>query len=274
MKALIGIAGIAALAALAVTPGYAADMSPPPPVYKAPPPPVSTWTGCYIDGGVGYGLWNQDHTTTTAFDTDTVTGLLTTVSQTDGGRGWLGRVGAGCDYQVAPRWVIGVLGSYDFMDLTGTNSPLEVDGAGFPVNAPEKENGAWYVGGRVGYLIAPSVLSYVSGGFTQTRFDAQTFQSNLGVPEAFGYPAQTYNGWFLGGGFETSLSDYIPGLPTGLYLRTEYRFSEYERIDLPEILLPSGVADGNVEHTRPTVQTVTTSLVWKLNWAAPVMANW
>ncbi len=271
--ALIGIAGIAAIATLVVTPGYAADMSPPPPpAYKAPLPPAPTWTGCYIDGGIGYGLWNQDHTTNTFIPT--LGAFTDTVSQTDGGRGWLGRVGTGCDYQVAPRWVIGVLGDYDFMDLTGTNSPLEVDGAGFPVNAPERESGAWYVGARVGYLVAPSVLSYASGGFTQTRFDAQTFQSNLGVPEGFGFPAQTYNGWFLGGGLETSLSDFIPGLPTGLYLRTEYRFSEYERVNLPEIFLASGVADGNVEHTRPTVQTVTTSVVWKFNWAAPAMAHW
>ncbi len=252
---------------------FAADMSPPPPAYKAPPPPAPSWTGCYIDGGVGYGLWNQDHTTTTTFFLPGPT-IATSISQTDGGRGWLGRVGAGCDYQVAPRWVIGVLGDYDFMDLTGTNSPLEVDGGGFPINAPERESGAWYVGARVGYLVAPSVLSYVSGGFTQTRFDGQALQSNLGVPEGFGFPAQTYNGWFLGGGFETSLSDFIPGLPTGLYLRTEYRFSEYDRVDLPEIFLASGVADGNVEHTRPTVQTVTTSVVWKFNWAAPAMAHW
>jgi outer membrane immunogenic protein len=265
MKTSIGLAGIAAIAALIAAPAYAADMSPPPPMLKAPPPPAPTWTGCYIDGGVGYGLWNQDHTTNTFFDT---IGFANTVSQTDGGRGWLGRVGAGCDYQVAPRWVIGVLGDYDFMDLTGTNSPLEVDGAGFPINAPEKESGAWYVGGRVGYLIAPSVLGYVDGGYTQTRFNAQTLQSNLGVPETFGYPAQTYNGWFLGGGYETSISDYIPGLPSGLYWRTEYRYSQYERTNLPEIFLASGLADGNFEHTRPSVQTVTSSLVWKWNWAA------
>jgi len=31
---------------------------------KAPPmapPPAPTWTGCYISGGIGYGMWNQDN---------------------------------------------------------------------------------------------------------------------------------------------------------------------------------------------------------------------
>ena len=35
-------------------------MPAPAPVYKAPPPPVYNWTGCYIGGGGGYGMWGQD----------------------------------------------------------------------------------------------------------------------------------------------------------------------------------------------------------------------
>ena len=46
----------------------AADLSAPAPnYYKAPPPPppVSTFTGCYIAGGGGYGFWTQDSFTRT-----------------------------------------------------------------------------------------------------------------------------------------------------------------------------------------------------------------
>src|SRR5215469_13712729 len=55
---------VASLAGLALTTGsaLAADLGQP--LYKAPPPPpapVTNWTGCYIDGGVGYGFWRQDH---------------------------------------------------------------------------------------------------------------------------------------------------------------------------------------------------------------------
>ena len=60
----------------------------------APPPPVLSWTGCYVDGGWGYGFWNQDHYVTNA-------GLgVTSVTTTDGGRGWMGKLGGGCDYEL------------------------------------------------------------------------------------------------------------------------------------------------------------------------------
>lgn len=233
------------------------------------PAPVVSWTGCYIDGGAGYGLWDQEHTTNTTFAG--VPGA--TIYQDDGGRGWVGRLGAGCDYQVAPRWVVGVLGDYDFMSLRGTNSPLEVIGLGAggtapfsPVSATEKETGAWYVGARVGYLVTPSILAYADAGYTQTRFAAQSETTNLGVPVGFGFAAQTYNGWFLGGGSETSLAGFIPGLPNGLFLRSEYRFSQYQKTTINELALATGTPDGNSESTRPYVQTVTTGLVYRFNW--------
>jgi outer membrane immunogenic protein len=231
---------------------------------KAPPPPAVTFTGCYLDAGGGYGLWNQEHSDSTTFAG--VPG--TTISQTDGGRGWLGRVGGGCDYQVSQSFVIGFLGDYDFMSLSGTNAPLEVTGGApfFPISATEKESAAWYVGGRLGYLITPSVLSFVDVGWTGTRFDAQSETTNSGAPIGFGYRNHNYSGWFLGGGTETSIAGFLPGLPNGLYWRSEYRFSQYNRSDLSEISLTTGVPDGNVEHTKPFVQTVTSSLVWRFNW--------
>jgi outer membrane immunogenic protein len=203
-----------------------------------------------------------------------------TISQTDGGNGWLGRFGGGCDYQLSNlnvfggRIVIGAFGDYDVMDLRGTNSPLEVNGAGFPISSTEKETGAWSGGARIGYLITPSVLTYFDGGYTGTRFASQSLTSNLGVPTGFGYPAHNYSGWFLGGGTETALADFVSALPASLFLRTEYRFSDYGRTNLAEIALATGLPDGNVEHTRPYVQTVTTSLVWRFNWLAPIMAKY
>src|SRR5262245_25292482 len=80
---------------------------------KAPPmtaaAPAMSWTGCYITGGVGYGMWNQD-------EVERAFGLAT-ASYTNGGRGWLGRVGGGCDYQFNPSFVIGAFGDYDFANL-------------------------------------------------------------------------------------------------------------------------------------------------------------
>ena len=133
MKRLIA-ASIASVV-LASSSAFAADMSMP---LKAPLPPAPTWTGCYLDGGVGYGMYNQDS------HSETFPGLVpigTTI--TNGGRGWLGRFGGCCDYQFGVtalgNFVIGAFGDYDFMDLQGTFG----DPSG-PVTGAEKESGAWY----------------------------------------------------------------------------------------------------------------------------------
>jgi outer membrane immunogenic protein len=259
------LAILSAFALAAPLTAQAADMP-----LKAPPPPapVVNWTGCYVDGGAGYGVMDNKHTTNTTFGG--VPG--TTIYQTDGADGWLGRVGVGCDYQVAPKWVIGALAQYDWMGIKGTNSPLEVFGLGaggtapfVPVSATTKESGAWYAGGRIGYLLTPSILTYADFGYTQTRMTAESLTTNLGAPVGFGYPATTYQGWFLGGGTETAISDWLPGLPSGLFLRTAYRFSAYRKA-VGEISTTTGLLDGNVENNRIYNQTVTTELVWRFNW--------
>jgi outer membrane immunogenic protein len=265
------------LGALAASSAMAADMSVKAPILKAPPPaPVYNWTGCYLDAGVGYGMWNQDHSTTTAFG-----GVpnIDTVETTGGGRGWLGRVGAGCDYQVSSSWVIGILGDYDFMNLRGSMDPLLVGGpgrGGFPLEADEKESSAWAVGARLGYLITPTVLTYVDGGWTQTRFDQMNLVTNLGVATTTAFPAHTYSGWFLGSGFEYAFT-WLP--INGLFIRTEYRYSTYRKDDLGAFNVTTGAPAGNaglgdVLHASKQVQTATTSLVWRFNWGGGGMSRY
>jgi outer membrane immunogenic protein len=250
---LLAFAGAALLPVSAL----AADMGPP--VYKSapplpPPPPVYNWTGCYVNGGAGYGLWNIDH-----FAEDNYGN--TTSTSTSGGRGWLGTVGGGCDYQFSSNWVVGAFGDYDFMDLHRNFQETYSGGIG-----DLKENSAWAVGARFGYLVTPNVFTYWNGGYTQTHFD----QVNLFDPDGDGTPygsiaSQTYHGWFLGGGTEIALSGLfgLP-LPTGLFWRSEYRFSSYSSANVAA-LNNAGVQVGT-ENMHPYVQTVTTSLVYRFNW--------
>ena len=59
VKALF-VGSVVALA-LAARSALAADLSlPVKPMSAPPPPPVANWTGCYVNGGGGYGMWNQD----------------------------------------------------------------------------------------------------------------------------------------------------------------------------------------------------------------------
>jgi hypothetical protein len=92
---------------------------------------------------------------------------------TNGGRGWLGRAGVGCDYQFAQWFVFGAFGDFDWMNLK-SNGAVTVDARDRAGLANEKESAAWYAGLRLGYLPYPNLLTFVSGGWTQTRFDQPT----------------------------------------------------------------------------------------------------
>ena len=89
-----------------------------------PPPPPPTFTGCWLSGGVGYGLWQQENTDFNTFGfIDRPVGVQLTGPVDTGGRGWLGRVGGGCDYQFSflgnQQWVIGGFTDYDWTNLHG-----------------------------------------------------------------------------------------------------------------------------------------------------------
>ena len=241
--------------ALALVSGsaLAADLS----ARGAPVPAAPSWTGCYIDGGVGYGMWNQDHYTETS---SLVAESTVTI---DGGRGWLGRVGAGCDYQLSPSIVVGAFGDYDWMGLSGTSN-LNLAGTTIGlsgVEGSEEETNAWSVGARAGYLITPRLLSYFVGGYAQTTFGQVNYNNGAtGAATGLSIPATTYKGWFIGGGTEYALTmAWVP--IQGLFWRNEYRFDSYSSRDIPLV-----GATGVSEHADKFVQTATTGIVWKFNF--------
>ena len=250
------LASLAGLA-LASGPALAADMA-----LKAPPPPPPPpgWTGCYVDAGVGYGLWNQDHFTET--DPGRVPESSTT---TTGGRGWLGRIGAGCDIQFPVgglgNWVVGLLGDYDFSNIHGTFQDSFIGFGG-----DEKLTHQWHAGARLGYVVVPQLLTYVSGGYTEARFgqvDFLTLFAPVAAPVGLNIGAHTYHGWWLGGGEEYAFT-WLP-IP-GLFWRTEYRFSQFSTADLPIVVTATGAPFGSAENMKKYEQTVTSSLVWRFNW--------
>jgi outer membrane immunogenic protein len=244
--------GVAVTAALIGTHALAADMP-----WKTSSAPVASWTGCYLDAGGGYGMWNQDNITETFPGLTPITGTTTS-----GGSGWLGRFGGGCDYQFGQVFngnvVIGVLADYDAASIHGT---YQDPSTGF--GGDEKLSSSWAAGGRIGYAFSPAFLTYFDGGFTQARFNQVNFLDLSAVPVVpvgRDIAARTQNGWFIGSGTETALGGLIPGLPAGFFLRTEYRYSSFNSADVPIV----GTATGN--HLTPYEQTIASTLVWKFNW--------
>jgi outer membrane immunogenic protein len=241
-----------------------------------PPPPPPSFTGCWLSGGVGYGLWDQENTEFNTFNEipGVPVGVQLNDTTTTGGKGWLGRVGAGCDYQFSflgnQQWVIGGFADYDWTDLSGRILEPE-----FSIGGNEKMNNQWAVGGRIGWVALPNLMTFVSGGYTQAHFDGTAltdiFFPFIGHPTGFFRDAATYHGWFIGGGEEYAFT-WLP-FP-GLFWKTEYRLSEFDRQGVitrfpaaPGVLEPA-----LLNESKKWVQTITTSLVWRFNfggWGAP-----
>jgi outer membrane immunogenic protein len=254
MKKVLKTGALIAGAMLLAGSAVAADLSakPAPVLMKAPMAPAFTWTGCFIAGGGGYGMFNQDQ-----FEETDPGHVPLGFTATTGGRGWFGTAGAGCDYQVSSSIVIGVFGDWDFGNIKGQLNVSPVTALG-----TESEKWAWGAGGRIGWLVTPTVLTYFSAGYTQAHFDSVTFTSQIsGLPSGFNMGANTYNGWFLGSGFEYAVSF----LPSGFFLKSEYRYSTYQVADVPLVSTTTGLSIADM-NSKKYVQTVRSELVYRFSW--------
>jgi outer membrane immunogenic protein len=251
-----------ALTAMAAFTGsaFAADL--PARTYTKAPMVASapSWTGFYLFGGGGYGIWDADDKSIVA-----ATGAATTISQRAGGDGYFGTVGGGYDWQFNSSWVGGIFADGQFGSIHGTlQDPFNALSGGI------KDRTNWAAGARIGYLIAPTVLSYVNGGYSGAQFSGSTLNTVFGAPAAT-TSSFTRSGWFLGGGVENQLG--VLGFGPNWFMKTEYRVAEYGHKNLTESTL-AGVPTAFGTSFSPIVQTVSTSLVYRFNWTGPVVAKY
>jgi outer membrane immunogenic protein len=244
---------LAAISLLVAGSATAADMRPPARALPPAPPPVAvySWTGCYLGAGGGYGMWNQD---ATFFETPE---MIPGGHATFGGRGWFGTVQIGCDYQIGSNIVIGAFADYDLGSLKGDIRIFSSEGE-------EKLKSSWAAGGRIGWLPFQQLLVFVSGGYTQARFDEVRFVNDLNRQAL---AKHTYSGWFIGTGYE-----YGIGWWPGLFWKTEYRFADYGTDNV--LVLENGAPSGGSIDSHKFVQKVRSELVWRFNFGGPVVARY
>jgi outer membrane immunogenic protein len=275
-KFLLALTAVAAMTGSA----SAADLGARP--YTKAPEPIAyapSWTGFYVFGGFGGGLWNADSNVNStgvvgSFGSFGAAGTAITRDHRLGGSGWFGTVGAGYDWQFS-KWVAGIFGDGQFGDIRGSLSdPL------FAIEGREKLRDSYAAGVRLGYLVAPNVLSYVNAGYSGAQWSGTTLTTlaaggGTGITTTGSFRR---DGWFVGGGVENSFDIFGITAP-GWFMKTEYRSAFYDRISLPQTFVPgnafAGVGlSGTAATFKPWTQTISTSLVYRFNWSGPVVAKY
>ncbi|MFM9942447.1 MAG: outer membrane protein [Hyphomicrobiaceae bacterium] len=175
---------------------------------------TGTWSGGYLSVGVGLASYLRD--LTIAGTSPGHVGDVAEVSGLGGGNMLIG-LSAGYDFLVSPRVIAGIVVSID----AGTaNHELAFSSQGnkATIDLLNQKYG-WSIGGRAGYLFAPSLLGYVSAGFAQIQFEDATLMAN--GADIYRFPFSALNGVYAGVGFEKQLN-------ARWLIKTEYQYSAFE----------------------------------------------
>jgi outer membrane immunogenic protein len=258
-KILLALTAVAAMTGSA----SAADLAARPYVKAPMPAPVANWTGFYIFGGGGGGISASDQHVQT-----TVGAVPLTIDQRQGGSGWFGTVGLGYDWQFSGTWVAGVFADGQFGSIRATVQD--------PINGwtgSQKLEDSWAAGVRLGWLVAPNVLSYVNGGYSGAHFGQTNFTTLGGVPTGTHLGSYNRNGWFIGGGVENNLNMFGIQSP-GWFMKTEYRSAFYNAKTSNELFDVTNTLVGRDIRANTWNQTISTSLVYRFNWTGPAVGKY
>jgi len=204
MKKLI----IAAAALLCAAGAHAADLQAYP--NKAPilAAPAYNWNSIWIGGFAGAAVDTGGINVLDATGTSIIDNLGSSPA------GFLGGFDIGANFQVIPRWVLGVYIEQGFASIHSGSNVLGVLG----VDKTTNYIGA--AGGRVGFLITDSTLLYGKAGFAWGGTKANITETTT-LAQAI---SETSTGWQAGLGIEHKLS-FAPNWSIG---------AEYDHVRLGE----------------------------------------
>jgi outer membrane immunogenic protein len=271
------LAGLALAVSLAGRSAAAADID------GGVPPPASlpTWSGFYLGGGLG-GRWTDAKWMTTALGEDQTAVAPFATSNPAGFDLNDARISAylGYNWQIA-HWVLGVEADLGWGDngrrRIGIPGSLAVFAPGLADTAFVKDEWDTSVRVRLGYLAAPDLLLYATGGPSWTRREVSascagplapvSLCPSLLVPGlgVIGNRTQSASdilvGWTVGGGLEWRVA-------ANWMLRGEYRYSEYESTDFTFF----GTTGVNAEQFRFSVDQQTHTAYLGLSYLFPAAA--
>jgi outer membrane immunogenic protein len=208
------------------------------PVYKAPPVAPS-WhcTGCYA-GGHADGLWGRSSQWIVRTPGGAFFGQSLGEHEVEG---WGGGAQAGCDYQFAGGFVIGVQGDYALMGGGGSHDSAREFGVAYHSSGESLAS----VTGRIGYAW-DRFLGYVRGGGAWERDKYAATTIVLGTA----YTAEvTRPGWTIGVGGAYAFTDFLSGF-------IEYGYYDFgtRQIGLTPQVVGLGPAFVETKETRSVVR--------------------
>lgn len=204
---------------------------------------ASSWTGCYGGAGAGYGATVTD-TSVRKVDDEGTSDPIGSVNGF-GTDGYALALLAGCDVQVAPKFVLGVWGDYTWHQ--DQDFDITIYGDNVAHASLEK---SWAIGGRAGYLVTPDAMAYVLAGYTQADL------SSITIDQDFGVATPTLDGIVVGAGAELSLGK-------GFFLQTQYT---YTMLDDASIFLWEHCNKDLFLDLDPNIHTGRVGLVYKFNF--------
>jgi len=203
---------------------------------RAAPSATPPWNGLHAGFGIGLRAAGTGATTTGPDDPTLLAGSNVTpgaTSQPLNGTAFRGSPYVGWNWQIAPRWVVGVEGDVGFANQTTSLPGVGFSPAIFPFTDSKNNNFAvrttWDASarGRVGFLSTPATLLYATAGAAWQHFEAiSTCGSQPGGTECGGLTplvvtnSATKVGWTAGLGAETMLGG-------NWFARGEYRYADF-----------------------------------------------
>ncbi len=192
-------------------------------------PSVSNWTGFYVGANIGAGGIVNDIS---------LPGLGAGNFNGIGGEGILVGGMLGFNYQISPKFVVGVQGDIGFTDL---ETELNIPGL---FNLSAKPEFTASISARAGWLATPNSLLYIIGGYSHAEYDVDI--SIPFIPASVGFK-EKYDGFHVGGGIETKVS-------SNLTARLEYRYTQYAGEDW---------GTGGFLKVKPSSHTATVGVAWQ-----------
>lgn len=194
LKISSAVAALGLVAALGSA--MAADI-PPAPYTKAPAVmiPIYNWTGFYFGGNLGYG-WGRSNDSSTL--TDSTGAVVFSTQNASNLNGIVGGGQIGYNWQLDSRWVAGL--EADFQG-TGQKGNINFATGGVPYTLSQQIDWFGTVRGRVGFLAAPTVMVYGTGGLAYGDVKSSVTAGTFPTTSA----TNTNVGWTAGAGVEGAL---------------------------------------------------------------------